>query len=335
MYVQRIKGKVYYRFRRKGAPAVRLPGSPGTPEFHSAYAQLLVEPSIQMDRYAEGSVAHTIDMYVKSAEFSKLKPGSKRDYTRYLNRLDNAVGPLPLASLDTAFWHQIRDKLKDTPSAASHAISVGRTLCRFAVARRIIPSDPTSGIVRLRGAEKSYERWKDAALDALRESATPMMRLALELGVYTGQRLSDVIAMRWEAYDGDRIMVVQQKTETPLALPVHPQLKALLDPLRKPSGPILTSRSGAAFHPRVFSRDFREARIKAGLPEGLSFHGLRHTAASVLAEAGATGPEIQAITGHKSLKLVEHYIRQADQEVQARRAISRLPESGKSAKLRR
>jgi integrase len=74
---------------------------------------------------------------------------------------------------------------------------------------------------------------------------------------------------------------------------------------------ILTTKTGRAFHPRVFSRDFRAARIKAGLPEGLSFHGLRHTAAARLAELGAGAPEIQAITGHKSLKLVEHYIRQA------------------------
>jgi hypothetical protein len=49
-----------------------------------------------------------------------------------------------------------------------------------------------------------------------------------------------------------------------------------------------------------------------------------------LAELGAGAPEIQAITGHKSLKLVEHYIRQASQEVQADRAVARLP-SPKSA----
>lgn len=333
VYVQRIKGKTYYRFRRNGL-AVRLPDFADKAAFHAAYARLMVEPEAPLDRYTEGSVAHTIDLYLRSADFSKLKLGTKRDYRRYLDRLDRAAGAMPMARLDNSFWHQIRDKLKDTPSAATHAISVGRTLCRFAVSRRIITSDPTAGIGRLGGGE-SYERWQEAALNAFRASASPTMRLALELGVYTGQRLSDVIAMRWESYNGDRIMVRQQKTGVNLSIPAHPDLRALLDPLRKDSGPILTSRSGLPFHPRVFSRDFRNARIAAGLPDGLSFHGLRHTAASVLAEAGATGPEIQSITGHKSLKLVEHYIRQADQEVQAKRAIARLPESGKTAKLDR
>ena len=88
---------------------------------------------------------------------------------------------------------------------------------------------------------------------------------------------------------------------------------------------ILTTRTGRSFHPRVFSRDFLEARQRAGLPADISFHGLRHTAASKLAELGCTAPEIMSITGHKSLKVVEHYIRQANQIVMAERAIARLP----------
>lgn len=148
---------------------------------------------------------------------------------------------------------------------------------------------------------------------------------ALELGLYTGQRLSDVIRLAWSDYDGQRIRLRQQKTGTSLSIPVHPDLQAILEASARPGTTILTTKTGLAFHPRVFSRDFRDARILAGLPEGLSFHGLRHTAAARLAELGAGAPEIQAITGHKSLKLVEHYIRQASQELQADRAISRLP----------
>jgi len=110
-----------------------------------------------------------------------------------------------------------------------------------------------------------------------------------------------------------------------LSIPVHPNLRVLFDATTRSGVMILTTKTGRAFHPRVFPRDFREARIKAGLPDGLSFHGLRHTAAARLAELDAGAQEIQAITGHKSLKLVEHYIRQACQELQADTAIARLP----------
>jgi Site-specific recombinase XerD len=324
VYVQRIGGHTYYRFRRKGGGSVRLPGSPGTQEFHAAYASLLIEGPKDIGRYSPGSVAYTIHLYYQSAKFAQLSDGTKRDYRRYLDRLDRSVGERGIESIDEAYVHQIFDKLKTTPSAANHTVAVMRTLFQFAMKRKIIKSDPTTGIERLPDGDP-YERWPVEAIERFRASASPPMRLALDIGLYTGQRLSDVIAMKWSDYDGERIRVVQQKTGAILSIRLHHGLKQAFKKLSRDAETILTSRSGRPFHPRVFSRDFMDARIKAGLPAGYSFHGLRHTAAAILAENGATGPEIQAITGHKSLKLVEHYIRQADQELQADRAIARLP----------
>lgn len=283
-----------------------------------------MEAPVDIGRYTEGSVAHTIHLYQKSAKYHHLKPGTKRDYDRYLGRLDRSVGERPMASIDEAYAFQMVDKLKDTPSAANHMVSVVRTLCKFAVKRKIIEKNPATGIERLPGGD-GYLRWPEAAIAAFRASAGPMMRLALEIGLYSGQRLGDVTHLAWSNYDGARIRIRQQKTGTPLSIPVHPDLKEILDALPRVGLMVLTTRTGLAFHPRVFSRDFRNARIGAGLPTGYSFHGLRHTAASKLAELGAGAPEIQAITGHKSLKQVEHYIRQAQQEIQADRAIARLP----------
>lgn len=324
VYRQVVKGKTYYRFRR-GKHVVRLPGAPDTADFHAAYAKLIAEPEATLGRYEAGSVAHTIELYIRSADFSQLAEGTQRDYTRYLKRLDRSVGERAMTALDNAYFHLIRDKLRGTPVAANHTIAVCRTLCQFAIGRKIIASDPTAGIGKLKGGD-GYLRWSEGDIEAFRKSAEPMMRLALELGLYTGQRLSDVTRLAWTNYDGQRLRLRQQKTGTMLSIPVHPSLKAILDALPRTGAMILTTRTGRAFHSRVFSRDFRDARVGAGLPDGLSFHGLRHTAAARLAELGAGAPEIQAITGHKSLKLVEHYIRQASQELQADRAIARLPD---------
>lgn len=59
---------------------------------------------------------------------------------------------------------------------------------------------------------------------------------------------------------------------------------------------------------------------KAGLV-GLTFHGLRYTAAKHLAEAGCSLKQIASITGHKSLAMIEKYSRDADQRKQAGAAI--------------
>lgn len=323
VYQQRIKGHVYYRFRRAGGGSVRLPDDPGTAEFYTAYSQLL-KSAPRSGRYEPGSVAHTIELFLRSAEYSQLAETTQRDYKRYLLRLDRSIGNRSMEAVDPTYVFQLRDKLKETPVAANHTVAVIRALFAFAKRRRIVSRDPTEGITKLAGGH-GYLRWADTEIAQFRESADPMMRLALELGLFTGQRLSDVIRLAWSNYDGTRIRLRQRKTGTSLSIPVHPDLMAILDTAERRGVMMLTTKTGRAYHPRVFSRDFFEARKFAGLPDGLSFHGLRHTAAARLAELGAGAPEIQAITGHKSLKLIEHYIRQASQEVQADRAIARLP----------
>ncbi|MCH7544708.1 MAG: tyrosine-type recombinase/integrase, partial [Proteobacteria bacterium] len=54
--------------------------------------------------------------------------------------------------------------------------------------------------------------------------------------------------------------------------------------------------------------------MKAAGLVGLTYHGLRYTAATKLAEAGCSNKEIASITGHKSLAMIEKYTRDADQE---------------------
>lgn len=325
VYVQHIKGKTYYRFRR-GKVTHRLPGNPGSPEFHAAYAKLLITPDTPIGRYTPESVAHTIDLYVRSPEFADLAEGTQRDYRRYLARLDRSVGEKALASIEKTYVFAVRDKLQKTPVAANHTVAVIGSLFRWAMKRGIAKTNPAEGIERLKGGE-GFQRWTDDEVKAFRATASPMMLLALELGLCTGQRLSDVIRFTWNSYDGEKIKLRQQKTSARQTIMAHPDLKKILDATPRKGVMILTTRTGRVFHSRVFSRDFRDARIAAGLPEELTFHGLRHTAASRLAEIGCSAPEIQSITGHKSLKQVEHYIRQANQELLADRAITRLYDS--------
>ncbi len=326
VYKQTIKGHTYYRFRKAGGGSVRLPNDPDSAEFYDAYTKLLQKPT-NIGRYEHGSVAFAVNLFITEG-FDGLAAGTKRDYKRYLYRLDRSVGDRSLSSIDSEYIYQIRAKMRETPVAANHTVSVIRALFAFAKKRKLVMHDPTEGIEMLEGGP-GFQRWMDEDIKRFRDSAGPSMRLAMELGLYTGQRLSDVIRMAWSNYDGTRIRLRQQKTGTSLVIPVHPSLKDILDVTPRVGVMILTTKTGRAFHPRVFSRDFFEAREAAGLPRDLSFHGLRHTAASRLAELGAGAPEIQAITGHKSLKLVEHYIRQANQEVQADRAIRRLPVAAK------
>jgi len=54
---------------------------------------------------------------------------------------------------------------------------------------------------------------------------------------------------------------------------------------------------------------FGEAIEEAGLPDACVMHGMRKTAARMLAKAGCSALQIASITGHKSLAEIERYTR--------------------------
>jgi integrase len=61
-----------------------------------------------------------------------------------------------------------------------------------------------------------------------------------------------------------------------------------------------------------------------GLPPGCVFHGLRKTAAVMLAEAGCSTEQIKAITGHRTDQMAAYYAKRANQRVLAKAAMAKL-----------
>jgi integrase len=86
---------------------------------------------------------------------------------------------------------------------------------------------------------------------------------------------------------------------------------------------MLTRPDGKPWKLDHFTHALIDAARAAGLV-GLSFHGLRKTAAAWLAEAGASANEIASITGHKTLGEVTRYTAAADQRSRATAAMGKL-----------
>ena len=193
---------------------------------------------------------------------------------------------------------------------------------QFGIGTRLIATDPTAGIKNLSGKTDGFRTWNEddiAAFEARHPIGT-RERLALALLVYTAQRRGDVVRMGRQHIRNATAMidVKQQKTGTKLAIPIHPDLQAVLD--ATPSGHLtfLTTAFGKPFAAAGFTNWFREACNAAGLPRGTSAHGLRKAACRRLAEAGCSANVIAAISGHKSLREVERYTIAANQERMAR-----------------
>src|SRR5262249_7916413 len=138
-------------------------------------------------------------------------------------------------------------------------------------------------------------------------------RLALALLLYTGQGRSDVVRMGRQHIRDGVLHIRQQKTGAELAIPVHPDLAAIVAETPADHLTFLTTQFGQSFKTTGFGNWFREQCDVAGLKH-CSAHGLRKAAARRLAEAGCTEHEIAAITGHASLREVSRYTKAADQK---------------------
>ncbi len=269
-----------------------------------------------------GSIGELIGRYKASPDFTRLAPSTRRGYGTYLGLLERCFADDPVSGIDRAWLYKVRDSMADAPRAADLLLSILSILLGFAVDRGWRADNPAVRIRKLRGG-KSYEPWPEAAIARFRAGADKRMVWAMELALYTGQRQSDVLAMQWHHIEDGLISVAQQKTGERLAIPIHRDLASVLDAIPRGHLSIVHTARGAPYTPSGFRASFRKTLARLGLA-GLQFHGLRHTAGQLLAEAGATDRELMAILGHRTAAMVTRYTRKADQERLARSAIVKL-----------
>ena len=263
-----------------------------------------------------GSVDALVEMYQQAPEYRDLAPGSRKVYRLHLDTIRGLWGPLPVANIRRRNVLTLRDSRAHQPAAANNLIKVLRVLLSFAVNREMRIDNPARGVAPLK-AGPGHRTWAQADIDRFLAIAPSGMAMALKLGLYTGQRLGDVLKMTWADYDGTAIRVVQSKTGERLWIPAVGKLSDALAAWPR-QGPLILGLKRRTFEDR-----WRRVILAAGL-DGLTFHGLRYTAAANLAEAGCDVRQIAAITGHRSLAMLQQYTRGADQKRLASAAILKL-----------
>lgn len=317
------KGRLYYYYRRNGR-RIKLPSDPTTIEFIDAYnrTHASFEGKSESKQYGIGSVSGLVISYKSSSDFSKLSVNSKRIYSIYLREITDKLGDLDANKVTKRVFLEWRDTMQDKAGKANILMAVARILWSFGTDRGIVSSNPITKIVNLKTGER--KPWMTEEIESFKEHADQSLKLALALGLYTGQRISDVIKMQWNHIRDGGIEIVQQKTKAFVWVPMHPELASLVSEAPKKAVTILTNPEGKPYTTQALKLAFRKTCNLSGLPMGCVFHGLRKTAAVMLAEAGCSNEQIKAITGHRTDKMVSHYTKGANQKVLATSAIDQL-----------
>ncbi len=159
-------------------------------------------------------------------------------------------------------------------------------------------------------------------------AARPLMYWLVLLGVATGARLGELLALRWSDVDldagaarigasrrivGKRMEVKAPKTEAGArTVALGPSTVAALKRLRVEQAArrlalggdyhaedlVICKPDGRPYRPDSTSTMFRKFADAAGLPKTIHVHTLRHSAASFLAAAGVPASDIAAQLGH-------------------------------------
>jgi integrase len=200
----------------------------------------------------------------------------------------------------------------------------------FKAARRdgYIFENPAEHVETLknRGAGASRRPFTVAEIKSVLAVADAEWKSIIKFGVYTGQRLADIARLTWGNIDLPReeIRLTARKTAKRLTIPIAAPLHAHILTLNAGDSP------ATPLHPRAYgvvekqgrantlSNWFADLLADAGLrpklthqsrgigragkraANELSFHSLRHTAVSLLKDAGIPQAVVQELIGHES-----------------------------------
>jgi integrase len=337
-------GKPRFYFRRAGFKKSPLPGLPWSPEFMAAYELVIAgQPAaIGADRVVPGSIrAVAASYYVSSPDFLEMKPSTQRvrrniieKFCRETDRDGKPLGDKRAAALQSEHIVKFMTARAAKPESANGLRKALRALMKHTIALKLRRDDPTRDVKAIKSKNKAgFHRWTDVEIEQFkaRHPIGSKPRLAMALGLYFGQARQDVVAMGPQHIRGDVLHWVRMKTEAStgleLFIPVHPELREIIDATASGHLTFLATDFGRPFTAAGFGGWFRDRCDEAGLPH-CSFHGLRKAAASRLADIGCTPHEIAAITGHASLREIERYTKTADRRRLAASAIDKQVKAG-------
>lgn len=322
-----------YRGTKRAGERVKLPGTPQNDDgtlnerWWEAYRRASGQPDVAA---RPGTFDALVPAYKASPEWKQLRERTQKEWSRHLKLVQAKWGKLLVDGVEPKHVLTLRDTRADTPADANNLLRALSAIFTWASLRGWRSTNPCHRVPKLKIGD-GWSPWPWDSIEHLKANARPHLWEAAALALYTGQRVSDVLRMRWSDLDGGLIAVVQGKTGKKLWVPLHKELAALLAvlearakkamgdkviDLRRHHKTILTTTRGKAWTVDGFkaswSAQLNEKPMVQLREQRLVFHGLRKSAVVFLLEAGCSDAETASITG-QSRDMVEHYAKQVNQ----------------------
>jgi integrase len=309
--VDRKSGPVWYakyrlvdgrQVQKKIGPAWRERGAPAEGFFTKRTAERWLEELLGQAR--AGLIVRTDVLFEEAArewlryaaEDRACKPTTVRDYTNTVERrMLPFFGSVPLEKITPQMIEAWRASLPGGSRTKNKQMTVLNGIMRRACRRYGLPTNPVSGVERLREVKKiDLEVLEPEEVWALVRAACCEQDAAIYLtAAFTGMRMGELRAVRWRDVDFARSIVrirasysmhwlTTPKSGKVRAVPLAPDVASSLARLAArehhvgEEDLVFPGELGGFFDDSALRRRYKEALACAGLRQ-LRFHDLRHT----------------------------------------------------------
>jgi integrase len=312
------------------------PGTLADQRHQAALAKEEVERQREIEKIKNVTLAEYWPIYLTSAKLLKDETKKKAkswqvDEGIFKNWLEPILGDTPIKNIDVDQWDRLMGATVDaglSPRTRQYIAMVLRQCLGHAYTRKLIPNPPPAardvGATIGKGGNRRTRALSTPELQAILRGLAERDALAYSLTYFcalTACRFSEAANLEWKNIDLAVGQATFQNTKngTHRTIPLPPSLIKHLSELRslgRITGSVFLNCTGKPYTqpPQPF-RDVVEA---LGLNEGrekrdrVVFHTLRHTAATRLAQAGTSLPDLQALGGWKSPIMALRYAHDDD-----------------------
>jgi integrase len=340
-YTQRRRGRWYWepplRLRKSHQLEVKALGADQVAAW--AYARKLNKELAGLDPDAAppGTVTWLFEQFFAGERFKSLAAGTQRDY-RWIARTLGTV-PVGNQTLGRLQARAIRPRHADSiyaallkekgHSAAHYACRVARRVWKWAGRRELVEqnANPWSDM-ELKSIPQRHQRWTAEQVRAVvaksAEEKAGSIGLAVLLAYWFGHRQADVLGLTWAALDAEDRETAKTGARVPMVVSAYPELAEVvqIERLRQEAGSksdhiVVCEATGRRWNRYNFTHEFRRIATLAGIPTDLQFRDLRATAATELADGGASVIEMSTHSGHKTVQMARRYARPTSEQFES------------------
>jgi integrase len=308
---------------------------------------------VEGKRLAHPSIKEWLEQWIETRSGS-ISPRTKLKYVQVKGAFLESLGrrkEAKLESIGLKDFLDFRNSLLEggrTPQTVNQLVrKVLASPFTLAVRLGLLESNPLAHLPALKSTRIEKGVFSAEEISKLVKVATADWKGAILVGYFTGARLKDVCNLRWGNVDLEKKIITFRagKTGQLITVAIHPELeehlltRTISDDPKASLLPSLAGKSGSG--KSGLSMAFKRIMEKAGVEAGVarlkagakgrsfslrSFHSLRHSFISALANSGVSSELRRRLSGHASEEMHAVYTHHELETVrQAVAAIPRLP----------